>query len=354
MFDSRVNDTRPLPFARVHRLILALILLAGFALRVWNNDYGLPFVYSVDEASHFTSRAVEMFWQDLDPGYYQNPSAYTYLVYALLRGMYGPLGFLFDLPYDNVTEQFEKDPTEMWIAARTLAAALCMAGVLATYAAARRLWGVPEGLVAAAVLSFAFLPVAYSRVAVTDVGSLTGVALALWFSVRAAESGRLRWYALAGMAGGLAVAFKYTAGLALLPLAIAAIARMRPDRLRAVAGLALGGAAAAVVFVALNPYVFGSLEEWWRDLRDQADVAASDPKPGQEAGAVLVLRRDLVRGLMLVAVPVALFAYLAVQSRYFGRWLLPAYPALAMLAAVGISQASQLAPRRQWQIAAAV
>jgi Dolichyl-phosphate-mannose-protein mannosyltransferase len=356
----------------VHRLILALILLAGFALRVWNNDYGLPFVYSVDEASHFVSRAVEMFWQDLDPGYYQNPSAYTYLVYLLLRGLYGPLGFVFDLPYGNVTEQFEKDPTEMWIAARTLAAGLCMAGVVATYVAARRLWGVREGLVAAAVLSFAFLPVAYSRVAVTDVGALTGVALALLFSVRAAESGRLRWYALGGAAGGLAAGFKYTAGLALLPLAIAAIVRLPPDRLRAVAGLALGGLAAAAVFVLLNPYVPGSLEEWWRDLSDQADVAASDPKPGQEsggvayylesltwglgwagmaaalAGAVLVLRRDLVRGLMLVAVPVALFAYLAVQSRYFGRWLLPAYPALAMLAAVAISQAAAwVAARRR-------
>jgi MFS family permease len=348
----------------VHRIILALILLGGFAVRIWNNDYGLPFVYSVDEASHFASRSVEMFWQDLDPGYYQNPSAYTYLFYGLLRVMYGPLGFLFDLPYGNVTEQFEKDPTEMWVAARTLAAALCMAGVLATYVAARRLWGVREGLVAAAVLSFAFLPVAYSRVAVTDVGALAGVALALLFAVRAHESGRLRWYALAGAAGGLAVAFKYTAGLALLPLAIAAVARLRADRLRAVAGLALGGLLAAAVFVALNPYVFGSLEDWWRDLSDQAEVAADDPKPGQEsggvayyldsltwglgwagmaaalAGAVLVLRRDPVRGLMLVAVPLALFAYLAVQSRYFGRWLLPAYPALAMLAAVAISQAA--------------
>ncbi|HEV3378347.1 MAG TPA: glycosyltransferase family 39 protein, partial [Thermoleophilaceae bacterium] len=346
----------------MHRLILALILLGGFALRVWNNDYGLPFVYSVDEASHFASRAVEMFWQDLDPGYYQNPAAYTYLIYGLFRGMYGPLGFLFDLDYANVTEQFEKDPSEMWIAARTLAAALCMAGVLATYAAARRLWGVREGLVAAAVLAFAFLPVAYSRVAVTDVGSLAGVALALLFAVRAGESGRLQWYALAGAAGGLAVAFKYTAGLALLPLAIAAVARLRADRLRAVGGLALGGLVATAVFALLNPFVFGSLGDWWRDLRDQADVAASDPKPGQEsggvsyylesltwglgwaglatalAGGVLVLRRDLLRGLMLVAVPVALFAYLALQSRYFGRWLLPAYPALAMLAGVGISR----------------
>jgi 4-amino-4-deoxy-L-arabinose transferase-like glycosyltransferase len=368
----------PLGFARVHRLILVLILLAGFALRVWNNDYGLPFVYSVDEASHFASRAVEMFWQDLDPGYYQNPSAYTYLIYGLLRVMYGPFGFVFDLPYGNVTEQFDKDPAEIWVAARTLAAVLCMVGVAATYVAARRLWGVREGLVAAAVLAFAFLPVAYSRVAVTDVGSLTGVALALLFAVRAAERGRLVDYALAGACGGLAVGFKYTAGLALLPLAIAALARLRADRLRAVGGLALGGLAAGVVFVLLNPYVFGSLDDWWRDLRDQADVAASDPKPGQEsgglsyyldsltwglgwaglaaaiAGAVLVLRRDLVRGLMLIAVPVALFAYLALQSRYFGRWLLPAYPALAMLAAVAISRAAELAPRMRWVAAAAL
>jgi hypothetical protein len=130
------------------------------------------------------------------------------------------------------------------------------------------------------------------------------------------------------------------------------------------------------VFGLLNPYVFGSLDAWWRDLRDQADVAAQDPKPGQEsgglsyyldsltwglgwagiaaamAGAALVLRRDLVRGLILVALPLALFAYLAVQSRYFGRWLLPAYPALAMLAAVAVARAAELVPRR-WQPAAA-
>jgi MFS family permease len=361
----------------VHRLILGSILIAGFALRIWNNDYSLPFVYSLDEATHFTSRAVEMFWQDLDPGYYQNPSAYTYLVYALLRGMYGPLGFLFDLPYGNVTEQFEKDPTEIWIAARTLAAALCMAGVAATYVAARRLWGVREGLVAAAVLAFAFLPVAYSRVAVTDVGALAGVALALLFAVRAAEDGRTSDYALAGAAAGLAVAFKYTAGLALLPLAIAALARVREDRLRAAGGLALGGVVAAAVFALLNPFVFGSFDDWWRDLRDQADVAANDPKPGQEegglgyyldsltwglgwaglaaavAGALLLLRRDWLRALMLVAVPLALFAYLAFQSRYFGRWLLPAYPALAMLAAVAVSRAAEVVPGRTWRAAAA-
>ena len=57
------------------------------------------------------------------------------------------------------------------------------------------------------------------------------------------------------------------------------------------------------------------------------------------AGAALELRRDLVRGLILVALPVALFAYLSFQARYFGRWFLPAYPALAMLAAAALVRA---------------
>jgi hypothetical protein len=351
----------------VHRLILALILVAGFALRVWNNDYGLPFVYSVDEASHFTDRAVQMFREGLDPGYYQNPAAYTYLVHLLLRVLYGPLGFLFDLPFGNVTEQFDKDPGEMWIAARTLAALLCMGGVLTIYVAAKRLWGVREGLVAAALLAFAFLTVAYSRVAVTDVGSLMGVSLAVLFAVRAHEEDRRRDWVLAGAAVGLAAAFKYTAGLSALPLLVAALAR--PSLHRA-AGLALAGLAALVVFVLLNPYLFTSPGDWWTDLRDQADVAANDPKPGQEsgglayyldsltwglgwaglaaalAGAALLLVRDLVRALILISVPLALFAYLAVQSRYFGRWLLPAYPALALLGAYAIARAAELLPDR--------
>ena len=220
---------------------------------------------------------------------------------------------------------------------------------------------------AAAVLSFAFLPVAYSRVAVTDVGALAGVALALCGRCGRYEDGRLRHYALAGAAAGLARRFKYTAGLALLPLA------SRPSRgcATTACGRSAGSRSAArwrrLVFVVLNPYVLGSLDAWWTDLRDQAEVAAGQPKPGgggrrrllpgqPHLGARLGRRRwrarrarcsscgaTPVRGLMLVAVPVALFAYLSLQSRYFGRWLLPAYPALAMLAAVALVRAAELA-----------
>jgi hypothetical protein len=363
-------------YVRPRHLLLAAILASGFALRIWNNDYGLPFVWSLDEGNHFTSHSVAMFRSGLNPGYYQNPAAYTYLVYGLLRLMYGPLGL--HLRFGNVTQQFAADPTGIWEAARTLAAALCTIGVAAVYLAARRLWGTREGLVAAAVLAFAFLPVAYSRVAVTDVGALAGVSVALWGAVRAYEDGRLRWYLLAGAAGGLALAFKYTAGLALLPLAVAAVARLRADRLRAPLFLAAGGIAAALVFALLNPYLFSSFSAFWRDLHSQADVAANQRKAGQEhgglayyldslgwglgwaglvaavVGALLELRRNVVRGLILATLPLALFVYLSVQSRYFGRWLLPAYPALAMLAAVALVRVSELLRGELLRVAALV
>jgi hypothetical protein len=355
----------------VARLLLALILVLGLAIRVWNNDYGLPYVWGIDEGTHFATRAVEMFRQDLDPGYYQNPAAFTYLLFAVLGVLYGPLGFVFDLDWGNVTDQFTKDPGEIWVVARTVAAVLGVAGAGAAYLAARRIWGAREGLVAAAIVAFAFLPVAYSRIAVTDVGALIGVALSLMWSVRAYEEGRLRDLALGGAAAGLALAFKYTAGLALLPLGIATIARLRTDGPRPLLGLGGGVGLAVIVFVVLNPYLLVSFDEFWTDLRQQAEVAADEPKPGQEsggvtyyldsltwglgwaaafaslAGAVFELRRDLVRGLMLVALPLALFAYLAFQSRYFGRWLLPAYPALAMLAAVALVRLADLVPPKK-------
>jgi hypothetical protein len=359
-----------LPRLTPARLLLALILVGGLAVRLVNVDYGLPFVWSLDEGTHFTSRAVLMFRDGLDPGYYQNPPLFTELTHVLLRVMYGPLRFVFDLPAGSVVDDFERDPTEVWIAARTLIATLCMAGALATYWVARRLWGEKEGLVATALVTFAFLPVAYSRIAVSDAGALAGVALALYGCVRLAEGGGRRYVLLTGVAIGLALSFKYTTGLLLLPLAIAAGLRLRSDGLRD-AVVAFGGAAvlAALVLMVLNPALLLNFSEFRADLRGQAEITANVPKPGQEeggaayyldslgwgfgilasvaaaAGTLVLARRDLARASILAAFPVALLVYLALQSRYFGRWSLPAYPALAMLAAVGLARVADLVRR---------
>ena len=48
-------------------LVLFVLVVVGFVLRVKNNDYGLPYVYNVDEGSHFTARAVGMLGGDWNP-----------------------------------------------------------------------------------------------------------------------------------------------------------------------------------------------------------------------------------------------------------------------------------------------
>jgi hypothetical protein len=57
-------------------------------------------------------------------------------------------------------------------------------------------------------------------------------------------------------------------------------------------------------------------------------------------GVVALARRSPGRAAVVCAFPLTLLAYLAVQERFFGRWLLPAYPVLAALAGVGVATAA--------------
>ncbi len=356
--------------------VLGLIMVVGLVLRVVHNDHGLPYVYYVDEGSHFTKRAVEVF-HDANPGYFQNPSAYTYLLHLLYRAVSLPFG-----GGEKILGGYRYNADWIFELSRGLAAVLCLAGVAAVYYAGRQLWNRRTGLVAAAILCFAFLPVAFSRIAVTDVGTLAPVALTLLFAVRMHETGGLKWCAAAGLAAGLAVGFKYTAGLVLIAPALALVLPLAATRNRAalrtavLGGLAVGGGA-LLAFLVTNPYFFIDIKTALHQLRGQAELAGNQDKFGQErdtgalyyldsltwglgwaaaaaaaAGAVLLARRDRVRLALLLAFPVALFVYLSLQSRFFGRWLLPIYPALALLAGYAVVHAIDVvrarAPRLEW------
>jgi hypothetical protein len=56
-------------------------------------------------------------------------------------------------------------------------------------------------------------------------------------------------------------------------------------------------------------------------------------------GAVLAFRHDLKRALFLVPWPVVFLVFMGLQDRYFGRWLIPALPAVVLLAAFGTVRA---------------
>ena len=70
-------------------LALAALTLGALVLRLWGLKTGLPYVYNADENNHFVPRAIGMFGHSLNPDYFVNPPAYTYLVHLLFLA---PLG----------------------------------------------------------------------------------------------------------------------------------------------------------------------------------------------------------------------------------------------------------------------
>ena len=349
------------------RLAFALILAVGLAVRLYGIDHGLPYVYNYDEVYHFTSRAITMLGGDLNPNYFDNPSALTYLIHFALRFGYGggwPFG-----DFGGALRELRADPSAAYLVGRSISTILCMLAVVAVFAIGKGLWGRAEGLAAAAILCFAFLPVAYSRLALTDAGVLLPISVAVYGIVKVQDDGRRRYFLIAGAAIGLAVGFKYTAGVIVVPFLVAAALRARRDR-TAFANVALGVLAAAVVFFATTPYFLLTLPATLVELADLSG-AANTPKAGQPpenrlvfylasltwglglgaavaaAGGLLwEIRRDPVRALLLALVPVLLIVYLAGAERFFARWLMPAYPVLAMLAGVALGRLARLSSRR--------
>ena len=121
----------------------------------------------------------------LNPGYFENPTAYTYLVYAALRVTEGG-GFLWRDVRRDRWPRFAADPTSAFETGRIITVTLCMLGRGGRVRASAGGCGAPaEGVAAAAVLAFAFLPVAYSRFALTDTGVLLPVAAAVYGAIRA-------------------------------------------------------------------------------------------------------------------------------------------------------------------------
>src|SRR5579859_7153691 len=136
---SAPGSVTPLP-ARVGRYVrerglygpaLILLLAVAFALRVWGIKQGLPYSYNSDEATHFVPRAIGFFGHDLNPHYFLNPPAYTYLLYIVFELWFGSA--------DAVRHLYTTDPTAVFVVARVAAAGLGTLSVLLLYLAGRRL-----------------------------------------------------------------------------------------------------------------------------------------------------------------------------------------------------------------------
>ena len=335
---------------------LALVLLAGLGLRLWGVRQGLPYAYNTDEADHFLAHAVEMFEKrTLNPGYFANPPAFTYVLHGLLAVAYGGAG--------GAVHAYNHDPESVFTLARVAAALLGTVALWLLYATGARLFNRAIGLLAAAIEAVAFLPVFYSHLALNDVPTLAPVTLSLLGSAGVLRKGRARDYLLAGIGLGLASATKYTGGIVLVPLAAAVAARFLQGgpaaATRALRGVALAGFAALAAFLVANPYALLDYSAFHGELVHQSTLSGEAqgklgaprnggivyylwsltwglgflPALAALGGAFTVWRSERALWWLLVPAALAFLAFMGLQGRYFGRWLLPIFPILCLLAA---------------------
>lgn len=348
---------------------LGWVLLGALVLRLWSIKHGLPFVYSVDEEQHFVPHAVHMIGGGLNPHYFENPPALTYLLFAVFK-----LRFHAGFPFGSggFLHSFNHDPSAVFTTARVVVALLGTLSVGLIYWAGRRFYDRRVGLLAALLMACAFLPVFYAKQALNDAVTLVPLTVALVACLGIYERARIWDWALAGAATGVAVDVKYTAGAMVAVIAVAGLARLIEKRLtlrQLVTGALVAAVALVVLVIVLNPYALVDFSLFRHQVLSQAGTAGSSGKIGQStqpgwiyyiwtltwglgwvplvaaaAGAVLALRSSRVRGLMLVTFPVLLWLFLGGQARHFGRWYMPAYPAIAILAAYGAVRAVDALP----------
>ncbi len=351
---------------------LAVVLAGGLGLRLWGVRQGLPYAYNADEAVHFVPHAIEMFEKGtLDPHYFANPPAFTYVLHFLFAVSYGGAS--------GAVHAFAVHPEAVYTLARVAAAVLGTAALWLLYATGARLFNRAVGLLAAAIEAVAFLPVFYAHLALNDAPTLAPATLSLLGTAGVLRKGRARDHLLAGVGLGLACATKYTAGIVIVPLAAAIAARFldagasrdadagaregaggraRAGR-RALAGILLAGASALVAFVIANPYAVLDYHSFHAELVHQSALSAESqgklgaPKEGglvyylwsftwglgwapalaAAGGALAVWRHERRLGWLLVPAAVLFVAFMGLQGRYFGRWLMPIFPIACLLGA---------------------
>jgi dolichyl-phosphate-mannose-protein mannosyltransferase len=334
---------------------LVALTLGALALRLVGLKTGLPYVYNADENNHFVPRAIGMFGHSLNPDYFVNPPAYTYLVHGLYLVRWGT-------DPASIGAAFAANPTTAFVIARAAAAVLGAAAVTFTALAGARLFGDRRvGILAGALLAVAFLAVHYSHFALNDAPTLAPAALCLVGVAGIYRHGRRRDFALAGIALGLAIATKYTGGILVVAVVAAAVAGGRWR------GLLLAGVLTVAAFLVADPYALLDAGAFHQGLTTQTSTASEEggklglqhisgwryyasagtwafgwlPSLAALGGAIGLALRDRRLALILLPAPILLYLYLGHQTRFFARWLLPVYPVLALLAAYAAVEATR-------------
>ncbi len=357
-----MNDLSDRRILKMRHAAAGAILLLAFVLRIWALDFGMPFAESRPDELTVIAKAMGYGTGDLNPHFFNYPSAFSYLLfliygaYVLLLLALGQLASLSD-----IADYFVTNPTAFFMMARMLSVAAGTLTVFIVYRIGLSFFGRATALCASAFLAVNYLHVRESHFGVTDTSMAAAVMLAVWCSLKLWKTGNTKWYILSGLSAGLAASFKYNGAIACLTIAVAhwtlAAKARKPLAIRLIDKRLITAAACAVaVFFLTSPYIILDWRTFLRDFLFEARHLAGEGEVRGARGwihhAGLGIRYGCGWGLSLSAVVGACFllrrrayalcaiclvfplVYYAAMGRgytVFARYILPVVPFLCLL-----------------------
>jgi hypothetical protein len=257
---------------RTARLLLGLLLLWAFGLRAWNATPDLTSTRFWDE--RYGLQNIELLlrqgqWRPahgLHPGLSYLPHALVLKGSDLLYQLSGRESFAVLQARSGFT------PTA-YLLCRLLQALFGTLSLLLVYLIGARLGGDRLGLLAAFLVAVVPWHIRQSVIYKADMVLVLAVVLAFYLTLRAIEKPELSTYGAAGVAVGLALASKFNAGPAAIPLTVGTLLSRHRSK-RTVLLLVAAGIISITVFLLFNPYVLIDFDIYRRSMARTVRVYA--------------------------------------------------------------------------------
>jgi hypothetical protein len=350
------------------RIAVTVIVVAGVALRLSAVGFGHhALTFQPDEDSNIPI-ALSLSWGNLNPHAFYYPDLSWYLLFLLNRlvdWMLRQVGIARDWGPAQYRALFDLYPIPFFLFGRTLSVAFGAATVALLYRLGRRLDSAALGMLAAGFLAVSFLHVRDSALATPDAPLTFFVLLALFGAVGILKDGRSRDYVIAAVGTGLATATKYNGILVVVALVVAhGLRAKRAGRrfhwVEAAPRLLLALSLAALIFLALDPYLFldwprareGLTWQWnysrtgqymdigpaWRyHLTTSLRYGMGVILLGLALGGMLRAAWRRERGeLVLLSFVLVFFVEMSTLKAIFVRYMTPLIPILCLFAASAI------------------
>ena len=353
---------------KVYLLWLILILLVGFALRLWGISFGLPNEHCRPDESTLVHKALSIGSGDLNPHFFNYPSLHFYFL-ALLYSIYFGVGWAGGVfaGLEDFQRQYFIDPSALFLIGRCFSALLGTSSVFLTYLIGRHLAGKRAGLLSAGFLSLAFLHVRDSHFLTVDIPATFHLLLAYVFILRYLDAPARRDLFLSGVFLGLSVSTKYSLALFAISVAVAAVFGQNPRSFRNLVwkDLITVMAITCLAFMAGSPFTLLDFKTFWRDLSyERAHFAlghgldlgrgwiyhANFTLPHSLGwplfaaallGCIWLLSRHRLKDVVLLIGLIVYYGVAGSGKTVFMRYMLPLVPFLCVAAGTLLDRATQ-------------